>query len=127
MEIENQKLQQIYSTAKSLFMRYGFKRVSVEEICREANVSKMTFYKHFSNKFDLLRFILEQMVSDSFAEYREILEQDIPYSEIEKATGLSSRTVARVAKWLNRGMGGYKLMLKRIAHHNPSSLGKGVF
>jgi AcrR family transcriptional regulator len=81
MAIDNQKLQQIYSTAKSMFMRYGFKRVSVEEICREASVSKMTFYKHFSNKFDLLKFILEKMTSDSYAEYREILGQEIPYSE----------------------------------------------
>lgn len=81
MEIDNQKLLQIYTTAKSMFMRYGFKRVSVEEICREASVSKMTFYKFFSNKFNLLKFILEKMTSDSFSEYREILGQDIPYSE----------------------------------------------
>ena len=81
MKINNQKLLQIYSTAKSLFMRYGFKRVSVEEICREAGVSKMTFYKFFSNKFALLKFILEKMIADSFDEYRGILEQDIPYSE----------------------------------------------
>jgi AcrR family transcriptional regulator len=76
MEIDNQKLQQIYSTAKSMFIRYGFKRVSIEEICREASVSKMTFYKFFSNKFDLLKFILEKMTADSLAAYREILEQD---------------------------------------------------
>jgi|YNPBryBLVA2012_1023415.scaffolds.fasta_scaffold34691_1 AcrR family transcriptional regulator len=81
MEIDNQKLQQIYSTAKFMFMRYGFKRVSIEEICREAGISKMTFYKFFSNKFDLLKFILEQITADSFAEYREILAQDIPYAE----------------------------------------------
>jgi AcrR family transcriptional regulator len=81
MVIDNQKLLQIYTTAKSMFIRYGFKRVSVEEICREASVSKMTFYKFFSNKFDLLKFILEKMISDSFVEYREILGQDIPYAE----------------------------------------------
>jgi len=81
MEIDNQKLQQIYETAKSMFMRYGFKRVSIEEICREASVSKMTFYKFFSNKFDLLKFILEKITADSFAEYREILAQDVPYAE----------------------------------------------
>ncbi|HEX9971872.1 MAG TPA: TetR/AcrR family transcriptional regulator [bacterium] len=81
MEIDNQKLQQIYSTAKTMFMRHGFKRVSIEEICREASVSKMTFYKLFSNKFDLLKFILEKMTADSYAEYREILGQDIPYSD----------------------------------------------
>lgn len=81
MEIDNQKLQQIYESAKSMFMRYGFKRVSIEEICREAGVSKMTFYKFFSNKFDLLKFILENITSESLAEYRDILKQDIPYAE----------------------------------------------
>jgi AcrR family transcriptional regulator len=81
MEIDSPKLQQIYTTAKAMFMRYGFKRVSIEEICREANLSKMTFYKFFSNKFDLLKFILEKITSESLAEYRDILKQDIPYAE----------------------------------------------
>ncbi|MDZ7612003.1 MAG: YerC/YecD family TrpR-related protein [Candidatus Moranbacteria bacterium] len=36
------------------------------------------------------------------------------YSKIEKETGLSSRTVARVAQWLNDGKGGYDLVLDRL-------------
>lgn len=43
-----------------------------------------------------------------------MLEKKIPYTEIIKETGLSSTTVARVSDWLNGGMGGYKLILKRI-------------
>ena len=50
----------------------------------------------------------------------KMLSNDISYSEIKKETGLSSRTIARVAKWLNQGKGGYKLMLKRTTHHNLS-------
>ena len=80
-EIKNPKLQQIFSTAKSLFMRYGIKRVSIEEICREANVSKMTFYKNFRNKVDLLKFILEKMISESIARYNEIMNQEISFPE----------------------------------------------
>lgn len=58
----------------------------------------------------------------------KMLNKNIAYSKIEKETGLSSTTVARVAKWLNKGMGGYKLMLKRLAshHHNSSSFEKGL-
>ena len=37
----------------------------------------------------------------------------IPYTSIIDETGLSSRTVARVARWVNKGTGGYKLVLKR--------------
>lgn len=50
-----------------------------------------------------------------------MLDQKIPYSQIEKQTGLSSTTVARVAKWLNSGMAGYKLMIQRLAHHHNLS------
>ncbi|PIS05246.1 MAG: transposase [Candidatus Buchananbacteria bacterium CG10_big_fil_rev_8_21_14_0_10_42_9] len=53
----------------------------------------------------------------------QMLEQNVPYSTIEKKTGLSSTTVARVSQWLNKGMGGYKLILKRLKlnhHHNQS-------
>lgn len=58
----------------------------------------------------------------------KMLSQKIPYSQIEKETCLSSTTVARVAKWLNKGTGGYKLILKRLNfhHHNSSSFGKGL-
>ena len=58
----------------------------------------------------------------------QMLDKKIPYSIVEKETGLSSTTVARVSKWLNKGMGGYKLILKRLnSHHqNSSSFGKGL-
>lgn len=36
------------------------------------------------------------------------------YIKIEKETGLSSTTIARISKWLKHGMGGYKMMIKRM-------------
>ena len=57
-----------------------------------------------------------------------MLSKNIPYTQVEKETGLSSTTVARVSKWLNRGMKGYKLILKRLNIHHPNSspFGKGL-
>ena len=57
-----------------------------------------------------------------------MLSEKIIYTKIEKETGLSSTTVARVSNWLNKGKGGYKLVLKRINSHKHNSLslkGKG--
>ena len=57
-----------------------------------------------------------------------MLSENVAYSEIEKKTGLSSTTVARVSRWLNKGMGGYKLMIKRFAnmhHHNQALARRG--
>ncbi|MDH4358684.1 MAG: YerC/YecD family TrpR-related protein [Candidatus Berkelbacteria bacterium] len=56
----------------------------------------------------------------------QMLNDRIPYSQIEKETGLSSTTVARVSKWLNRGMNGYKLILERMAcHHRRTKSSSG--
>jgi uncharacterized protein YerC len=38
----------------------------------------------------------------------------MPYTAIQEETGLSSRTIARVHKWLKLGKGGYAMMLKRL-------------
>ncbi|KKQ18581.1 MAG: TrpR like protein, YerC/YecD [Berkelbacteria bacterium GW2011_GWA1_36_9] len=43
-----------------------------------------------------------------------MLSKNIPYVEIEKETGLSSTTVARVSKWLNNGENGYRLVLRKL-------------
>lgn len=58
----------------------------------------------------------------------QLLSKNIPYSKIEKQTGLSSRTVARIARWLNKGRGGYQLMIERLNshHHHLSSFEKGL-
>lgn len=54
-------------------------------------------------------------------ETAKLLSQKVPYAEIEKRTGFSSTTVARVSKWLNRGEGGYKIIIGKL-HHEPNSL-----
>lgn len=56
----------------------------------------------------------------------QMLDKNISYEKIVKETGLSSRTVARISKWLNGEVGGYKLMLKKINHHNLSPVRKGL-
>jgi TrpR-related protein YerC/YecD len=42
-----------------------------------------------------------------------MIAHDVPYTRIIEDTGLSSTTVARVARWVKKGTGGYRLMLKR--------------
>jgi AcrR family transcriptional regulator len=57
------------------------KRVSIEEICLEAGVSKMTFYKNFPNKTALALFILKQHYADSMTEYHRIMDSSLSYPE----------------------------------------------
>ena len=73
----NSKKKQIVNTARELFWKHGFRRVSVEELCREANVSKMTFYKHFRNKDELVKFIIDTLTGTAMKKYREIMQMDL--------------------------------------------------
>ena len=57
----SKKYQHIVETAEELFFKHSVKRVSVEEICNKANVSKMTFYRYFSNKQELAEHIIHLM------------------------------------------------------------------
>lgn len=42
-----------------------------------------------------------------------LLERGLPYQEVSRRTGASTTTVTRVAHWLKRGEGGYRLVLER--------------
>ncbi|MEK7160571.1 MAG: YerC/YecD family TrpR-related protein [Patescibacteria group bacterium] len=54
----------------------------------------------------------------------QMLDNKDSYQKIQRVTGLSTRTIARISKWLNRGEGGYKLMLSKLSHHNSSKIFK---
>lgn len=79
------------------------------------------------------RFLRDLMTEGEIEEFAkrlktaEMLSNKVPYSLIEKETGFSSTTVARVSKWLNNGTGGYKEIISMLHHHNSKNLEKGLF
>lgn len=71
----------LIETAKALFGKYGIRKVSVEEICREAGVSKMTFYRHFSNKDDIAIKTLGYYFTEKMETLEHILDENILFEE----------------------------------------------
>ena len=74
-EPKSEKFQLIVKTATDLFMRHGVKRVTVEEICRTAKISKMTFYKYFKNKIGLAEYIIFSILDSAQIEFDSIWQQ----------------------------------------------------
>ncbi len=81
MPHKSKKYHQILSTSKELFWKHGIKKVSIEEICKEANVSKMTFYKYFSNKTELALEMIKRMFDENMKIFDEMMQADIPFEE----------------------------------------------
>ncbi len=72
------KRGQIVEGAKRVFMRLGFDAASINEVCREAGVSKGTIYVYFENKEDLFGAIVEQDIQ------RFAFELEITLADREK-------------------------------------------
>ena len=84
-------------------------------------------------KAEARRFFRDLLTEDELAEFgnrwlaARLLAKGVSYTKIADRTRLSSRTIARVSKWLNTGKDGYKLMIARLGHHyNSSPTGKGL-
>ncbi len=82
---ENRKQEALLETGKRLFWKYGFKRVTIDEICREADVSKMTFYRYFQNKTEIAKTIYEKEVRRGVEKFNSIMDSEIPVAERLKA------------------------------------------
>lgn len=81
MEKKSEKFEAITAAAKSLFWKHGIRRVTIDEICQDAGVSKMTCYKYFSNKTAIAKYLIEEMFESGIKAYKEIYSSDIPYEE----------------------------------------------
>lgn len=44
----------------------------------------------------------------------EMLDNGIPYKQIERETGASSATIAKISEFLKYGYGGYRTVLERV-------------
>lgn len=70
---------------------------------------------------DEIRLFLKDLLSNSEQEsiasrviIAQMLEQGLPYTQIERETGASSATIAKVSENLKYGNDGYKLILERL-------------
>ena len=61
--------QQILNSSFALFMRYGIKSVTMDDIAKELGISKKTLYQHVRNKADLI----EQIAQQHLCEEEEVM------------------------------------------------------
>lgn len=67
----NAKAAAIVQAATTLFSRYGFRKTSMDQLARQAQVAKPTLYAHFADKDALfvavVRHVLAQMLAEAEA------------------------------------------------------------
>ena len=68
---------QVFQTAARLFYKHGYRATGVDTIAAESGVGKMTLYRHYPSKDDLIVAYLEDS-NDVFWNYFEQTIRDIP-------------------------------------------------
>lgn len=102
-----QKKENIRQAAMRLFQTYGFNKVSIGDIAREAHVSHVTIYNHFGSKEELVRDIIKTIVYDFTDKSREIIDSDKPFLEkikllINNKTSIASQYQGEIMEMVAR-------------------------
>jgi AcrR family transcriptional regulator len=78
---KSRKYDALITTGRELFWKHGFRRVTIEEICKKAGVSKMTYYKFFPNKIELAKTVFRAVVSEGENKFKELMLSNVSPSE----------------------------------------------
>jgi AcrR family transcriptional regulator len=94
--------QRILTAADDLFRRVGIRGVGVEAIAEAAGTNKMTLYRHFSSKDELVAEWLRGIIAEKDAVWEEIIAQH-PDDPVGQLIDWSRRTAEKFAEIEERG------------------------
>jgi len=95
--------KRLLEAALGVFGRYGFRKTSMDEVARAAELSRQGLYLHFATKEELFRATVEYVLESSLAGAHEWLR--------DGARSLQDRLVGAFDSWVGRyvGLGGANL------------------
>lgn len=73
MDQENK--EKIISAAEGLFMKFGFRSVTMDDVARDVSMSKKTLYQYFENKDSLVTAVTEHYLKLEEEEYSSIADE----------------------------------------------------
>ncbi|MDB4874858.1 MAG: TetR family transcriptional regulator [Gemmatimonadetes bacterium] len=94
--------QRILAAADDLFRRHGIRGVGVEAIAEAAGTNKMTLYRHFESKDELIAEWMRGIVSQKDRVWDEMVERH-PNDPVAQIVDWSQRTAEALAQMEERG------------------------
>lgn len=73
--------EKIIRAALDLFVTYGFKKVSVNDIADKAGISPVTIFNHFGTKDELIRDAVKTASNDLLEKISGVIRSDTPFLE----------------------------------------------
>src|SRR3984957_4896558 len=89
--------EHVLSVALEVFGRYGFRKTSMDEVARAADISRQGLYLYFATKEALFRAAVRQELDVALSEALACMGQEAPE--------LDQRVVGALDAWLGRYVG----------------------
>jgi TetR/AcrR family transcriptional regulator, regulator of autoinduction and epiphytic fitness len=94
---DSARRERVLAAALEVFGRYGFRKASMDEIARSADISRQGLYLHFANKDALFRAAVRKELDTALGDVSRCLN--------EEGAGLDRRVVGALDAWLGRYVG----------------------
>jgi AcrR family transcriptional regulator len=94
---ESARQEQVLSVALEVFGRYGFRKTSMDEVARSADISRQGLYLYFASKEELFRAAVRQELDAALTEASRCLD--------EETAALEDRVAAALDAWMGRFVG----------------------
>ena len=73
---DNARRERVLAAALEVFGRYGFRKASMDEIARSADISRQGLYLHFANKDALFRAAVRQELDTALGDASRCLSEE---------------------------------------------------
>jgi AcrR family transcriptional regulator len=94
---DSARQEQVLSVALEVFGRYGFRKTSMDEVARSADISRQGLYLYFASKEALFRAAVRQELDTALTEATRCLD--------EEDVALQDRVAAALDAWMGRFVG----------------------
>lgn len=88
------KKEAVINTARDLFQKYGYKKVSMDEIAKTSGVTKKTIYTYFKDKDSMFLYFIEEELQKMKKKIEKKNNSDLPFIEVV-ATNLYDMLIFR--------------------------------
>ena len=68
----NEELKNLLSKVRCLYMKYGIKSVTMDDVARELGISKKTLYQYVNDKNELVQKVVEMELSDKAEDFSKM-------------------------------------------------------
>lgn len=98
----------ILAKARDRFLKFGFAKVTLDEIASDLGMSKKTLYKHFESKEALLKSVIRTLTHSMGAKIEQIVSSNLPFqTKAKRLLTEIGTTVGTISQQLQRDIQRY--------------------